>query len=131
MATLCNGPERGLGLHVGPRFTSISAPIVTQVQQFLRATHAKSKNRGNLLTPLSFEVDVQFAEIYLAENYMRRYRMTLQREGDIVITSTSPAKVNYVDKFTNSTINDVSITQMGVCLTIRYTLVCGEMVTLS
>lgn len=121
---LAHGATRGVGLHMGPASIRHNAPVRSQVDELLRGTAVQVRNRGNLTTRFSFQVEVELATLDAAELYAVNYPQTLPREGKLRFVMTDGNGAPTVREITTAVIEDVALVQQtGVSLTIAYTVV--------
>jgi hypothetical protein len=123
--TLANGPERGVGLHVGPSHMSHNSDLLAQVTPRLNATYAKPKPKGNLTTRMSFQVSVELADEQAAVIYAARYPIVTPRAGEIRLLSWRENVVS-VQRILNCVITSINPQQDGVSVDISYSMIGGE-----
>ncbi|MFH0878552.1 MAG: hypothetical protein V2A34_02455 [Lentisphaerota bacterium] len=127
---LANGPERGIGLHIGPSNTSHNSRVLAQINQRLRAGFVDVKNRGNLSTRLSFKIAVEFSNLQDAGTYAIMYPIELPREGNLRLILPL-GTTNKVYQMANCVVEEVDPQQMGVTIFINYTIIGGSITWLS
>jgi hypothetical protein len=118
---LCDGPQHGANLHVGPLEdirNSIRANM--QVDEILRGSAVSIISRQNLSGSLVFSVISQRANMGEAAKYVVNYPYTLPRIGEVWITEGSR-----IIKLTAG-IPDVSVVQIGISVRITYNIVYGS-----
>ena len=127
---LANGPERGVGNHIGPAGINHDSDIMSQVAAFLGASYKKAFSRGNLETRIQFSISVELADLNAAVDYAFLYPVSLPRSGDlrVIITQDSVTRVYNVP---SAVITSVRIVPIWVSLNISYSIVGGLVCRLS
>lgn len=82
---LCNGPERGVGLSIGPADFQASEQVSTQVVPRLRAAKAGLYDRGNMLHLVSFQVTKTYETQVQAFTEFHTWRDALPRSGTLIL----------------------------------------------
>ena len=119
---LANGPERGLGNHVGPGddFGHNSA-VASQQGSLLRGAAMTPYLRHNASTALAFTVNVGFADLVTAQNYALNYPGSVPRNGKLRIVND----VSNVREIAAAVITAIDCRQLGVNVQISYQIIGG------
>jgi hypothetical protein len=123
--TLCHGPARVLGQHVGPDRTFADDLILVNPIKRLGAAWAKQEGRGNQEVKTSFSVHVEFATIHEAFMYAFKYRLNIPREGSIIIV-VRENNIDFSATITNAIITSIPCEAIGVSCKITYNITGGQ-----
>lgn len=96
-----------------------------QFVDLLRADAGKVKDRRNSRAEISFSMRRSFANVGLAEDYVLTLDELVPRYGDVVFTSSSG---NYVRTLPDALIENVSLSYMGIVVTMEWRIVGGRLV---
>lgn len=121
---LAHGPERVLGQHVGPGNVEHVNSVLVDPRQRIRATAKKFRSMGNMSSDFAIPVEVEFADLHSAHDYMVMYPIELPREGSLIFIS----RVDDVERkyrMNDAVINSLSVRQNGVSLAITYNVSGG------
>lgn len=118
---LADGAEHGLNKRVGPGDDMrVGAKVNLQVDEILRATAVKIRNRGNLSGRVSFSVQMECNSIEAATFQAFAFPFNVPRAGDIwFVEGTRTIKL------IGGGIEDISTVQIGKTIIITYTIVYG------